>query len=288
MVKQITSLILLLSVTFAVTAGLLNRHEPPAPRIITAGSVITEIVCALGHADDIVATDLTSNYPAAMTALPNIGYRNSINAEGILAQEPSLMLVEKDYVRPELVKQLEGTGVPLHALEKPLAFSQTKALILAIGKILHEEAKAAGLVASMEEDMARLHKQLEQVSTHPKVLFIYARGEGTQMIAGQGTFTENLIAMAGGKQAVSLAGFKTINTETLVAANPDFILMADDGIQSIGGVSGLLRIPGVAQTTAGKNQNIITMDMVMMSNFGPRLPEAVRILAGHIHPEIKP
>ena len=56
---------------------------------------------------------------------------------------------------------------------------------------------------------------------------------------------------------------------------PFVILLFDTGLQSLGGIDGLLKIEGISATNAGKNQKIITMDGQLLSGFGPRLGEAV-------------
>ena len=80
-------------------------------RIVTAGSAMTETVCALGDCEKIVATDRTSLYPAQVQSLPSIGYRTTISAEGIIALKPTLFIVEKEYVEDAVIKQIQSTGI---------------------------------------------------------------------------------------------------------------------------------------------------------------------------------
>jgi len=76
-----------------------------------------------------------------------------------------------------------------------------------------------------------------------------------------------------------IEGYKPLNTEALIASNPDYLLMFESGVKSLGGVEGVLKVPGVDQTTAGKKKQVIAMDGIKLSNFGPRLGEAVKELA---------
>lgn len=270
-----------------LTSSLFGQVIKSSNRIVTVGSVLTEIICELGHCDEIVATDRTSVYPVKMNSLPSVGYRTGINAEGILSQNPTLIFLTEKYIREELPDQLRSSGVHVHLFPGPYSIEATKKLILEVGKILKEESKAKDLISRMEKELEETNALLKQTTTRPKVIFIYARGEGTQMVAGKETFTENLILMAGGTPVADITGFKPINTEAMIVSNPDFLLFGDTGLESLGGIDGALQIQGVDQTTAGKKRNIIEMEMVMMSNFGPRLPQAVRELMLKIHPEIK-
>ena len=87
--------------------------------------------------------------------------------------------------------------------------------------------------------------------------------------------TEKLIAIAGGENAISeFEDFKPLTPEAVVKGNPDYILMFDKGLESIGGVDGVLKLEGVATTNAGKNKKIIAMDGGLLSGFGPRVGQA--------------
>lgn len=51
--------------------------------------------------------------------------------------------------------------------------------------------------------------------------------------------------------------FTPITSEGLVAAGPDVILMMTKGLDSVGGIEGLVEIPGIAQTPAGMDRRVV-------------------------------
>ena len=254
-------------------------------RIITAGSSSSEIVCALGHCDAIVVTDRTSTYPEKLQHLPSIGYRNSIGAEGIISQSPNLVILEEEYVKDALIEQLESTGIKTVVVAQDGTWESTQERIKAIATALDEEAAGQQLIATMSDELDEVAKLVASTDARPTVLCVYARGPGNMQVAGKNTsFT--LLEVAGTKNAVpEIDGFKPLNTEALIQANPDYMLFFTSGLQSVGGVDGVLDITGVAQTTAGKQRQIIAMDGVKLTNWGPRLPEAARELFYLTHPE---
>jgi iron complex transport system substrate-binding protein len=81
--------------------------------------------------------------------------------------------------------------------------------------------------------------------------------------------------------------FNTMTAESLATLNPDVIIVMTKGLQSVGGVSGLLKLPGVAQTTAGKNQAIIDVDDSLLLSFGPRTPSLVVALGKKVSAVLK-
>jgi len=110
-------------------------------------------------------------------------------------------------------------------------------------------------------------------------LFIYARGANMLMVSGTGTPIDAMIHLAGGTNAVTgFADFKPLTPEAVITANPDVILLFDSGAESVSGIEGVLKLPGVSKTNAGKNKKIITMDGGLLTNFGPRTGEAAEAL----------
>ncbi|GAB3830485.1 heme/hemin ABC transporter substrate-binding protein [Pontibacter rugosus] len=258
-------------------------------KIATLGGTITEIVCALDYCDNIVATDRTSTYPAHMQQLPSLGYRNNVKAEGVISTGADLVLAEADYLPEAVTEQLNSTGITQHYFQNKLSKESTQAMISDIGKLLGKEEKAQELVVEIENDFNQLNAMLAHVQARPKVLFVYARGQGTLSIGGKGTFAETMINMAGGQLAVpQIEDFKPLTAEAVVAANPDYVLLFDSGLQSIGGEEGLLAVPGIKETNAGKNRKIIAMDGHYLSGFGPRVGKAALELAQKLHPTLQP
>jgi iron complex transport system substrate-binding protein len=258
-----------------------------AQRIITAGSALTETVCALGDCDKIIASDRTSLYPAHIQQLPSIGYRGGINAEGILSLKPTLVIAEKDYVEDAVLQQLTASGIKLLIIDRKYTFNDTKKFIVQIATALNRDAEGKKLIAKIEGELAEANDMLKKTTSAPKVLSIYNRGTSTISVAGKNTFGE-ILSYAGATSAVSnVEGYKPLNTEALIAANPDYLLMVSMGLESLGGIDGALKIPGVAQTTAGKKKQIVSIESLKLTNFGPRFGEAVKELVLLIHPELR-
>ena len=254
-------------------------------RIVTAGSSSTEIVCALGLCDKIVATDRTSLYPEKMQSLPSIGYRSGIGAEGIISMKPNLVIFENEYVKDEVVTQLKSTGIRTLLVEHEQNFESTTARIRRIAAELGKKAEGEALINKIRAEMDEVKAKVDATTSRPRVLCVFNRGTGTMMVAGKNT-SFGLVPMAGVVNVMDdVDGYKPLNIEALIKANPDYILFFSSGLESIGGVDGALKITGVNQTTAGKKRQIIAVDGLMLTNWGPRLAEAALELFHLTHPE---
>ena len=228
----------LIQIVFLVVAISANGQ-----RIITAGSAITETVCALGDCSKIVASDRTSLYPAEIQKLPSIGYRTSISAEGIISLKPTLFIVEADYVKAEVIEQIKSAGITVVAIERTFSFEGTKDLIQRIAVALNRNTEGVKLIAKIEGELAEVKKIVARSNTTPRVLCVFNRDKNALNIAGTNTLSE-ILKYVGAVPAVSgVEGYKPLNTETLITSKADFLLMFENGVQALGGIEGVLTIP---------------------------------------------
>jgi iron complex transport system substrate-binding protein len=258
-----------------------------ARRIVTLGGSVTEIVYALGAGDQVVGVDASSVYPADVDDKPSIGYFRRVPAEGVLSLNPSLVLALEGTGPPSVLDQLRSAGVRVERVPDASSVAGAKQKIRQIAGVLDREARADTLIQQLEQDLAEARALRSGVTTTPRVLFVYARGSGTMNVAGPGTSAAKMIELAGAANAISgFSGFKPMTAEAVAQAEPDVILMLTRGLESVGGVDGLLEQPGVRLTPAGKNRRILAMDDLLFLGFGPRLGVAVKQLTQMLHPEV--
>ncbi len=249
-------------------------------KIITAGGTVSEIVDALGFGNQIIATDITSTYPASLQALPSIGYRNQIKAEGILALGPDVILAEEGYLTEDVVTQLQGASIAIQFFKKPTQVQETKTLVTELAAYFDVAKKGNELIAQIDADLQALKDYLATQSTTPTAAFVMARGPETVFLAGKKTFSESMFSLAGiAPVRADFEDFVPLTPESLVALNPDYLVLFDSGLRSLGGIEGLVKVQGIRETTAFQKGQIISMDGHYLSAFGPRVGQAALELA---------
>ena len=77
-----------------------------------------------------------------------------------------------------------------------------------------------------------------------------------------------------------------MSPEAAVASLPDVIISTNRSLKMLGGVEGLVKIPEIAQTPAGKREKVFAMDGLLLLGFGPRIDTAIQKLAKYLHPEL--
>lgn len=258
---------------------------PAGERIVTLGGSVTEIVFALGAGDRVVGVDQSSHFPAEVARLPKVGNFRSVSAEGLLSLAPTIVIGTEDAGPPAVLAQLRSAGVKVHIVPTAVDLAKTEAKIVGIGRALGLEAEGRALADEVLGEVRAASEWAERADRKPRVLFVYARGGGTLFVSGRGTAAHEMLRLAGAENAVtSFEGYRSLTAEAVVAAAPDIIAIPSLGLESIGGVRGLLSLPGIAATPAGRARRIITLDDGLLLGFGPRLGSAVRAFANQLHP----
>jgi iron complex transport system substrate-binding protein len=258
--------------------------EPPQ-RVITLGGSVTEIAVALGAEPRLVARDTTSNFPDSVLALPDVGYIRALSPEGVLAQDPGLILAEGDAGPPQAVEVLQAAGIPFTLVPEATTPEGVTAKIAAVADALELEPEGERLAAQVGEDLAEARARAEAVPQKKRVLFILSLQGGRIMAGGEGTEAEGIIALSGGVNAATgFAGYKPMTDEAVIAAAPDVVLMMDrEGDLAIADAD-LWAQPALALTPAAQARAVIRMDGMLLLGFGPRTPEAAKALYAALYP----
>lgn len=256
-------------------------------KIIPLNGDIAEIIFALGLGAEVVATDTSATYPPDAVKLPKIGYQRQLNAEGILGFQPTIAIGTPEAGPTEVLDQVKAAGVKVTIIDAPKTLADVPTRIQAVADALGVSAKGKELADATAKTIADAKAKVPSGGTKPRVAFLYVRGTTTQMIGGSGSRGDAMIQAAGAIDAgveAGVQGFKPITPEALAAAKPDVLLLLDAGLASVGGVDGLLALPGVAQTPAGAGKRIVSLEDQYLLGLGPRAGDALKDLVAKLYP----
>ena len=183
--------------------ALLGRHASAASpkRIITLSSALTETVDALGSGAQIVAVDVTSTYPTYITKLPKVSKDRALSAEGIISFSPDMVLAPENMISKAISYQLQSAGIRVVVIKQEYTPKGAASFIRQTAAALGNAAKGEQLAKQTEANVAKALDLVKKNPKSPKVLFLYARGTGVMMVAGQETSMDAIIRLAGGKNA---------------------------------------------------------------------------------------
>ncbi|MCA0899526.1 heme/hemin ABC transporter substrate-binding protein [Microbulbifer agarilyticus] len=228
-------------------------------RVISAGHSITELVLALGGGNNLIAVDSSTRLPADFRPLPVVGYYRHLPAEGLLAQNPQLLVGGNHMGPANTLTLLENSGVEIVQLPEAQSGEQLLENIQRLGEVLGKPAEA--VTQSVEEQLASLARARATLTQRPRILFVRAQSGRGLKAAGTGTSPDSLIRLAGGTNVVTFDGYKQLSDEALVELRPDWILFSDDQAEQLrDGAELLVWQPLLKLTPAGKRAAFFAVD----------------------------
>ncbi len=256
------------------------RLSAPPERIVTLVPSHTETVCALGACDRLVGRDTFSNHPDDVLALPDLGSAFAPDLEALVALRPDLVLVDEFSGAADAIVPL---GIPVYA-GTPQRLDEIFELIDALALLLGTPNEAALL-------NGRLRGQLDAVVAlvagreRPSVFYEI---DPSPYTVGPDGFIGSLITLAGGANVVGaeLGEFPLVDPEFVVASDPQVIVLADApyGVT----VEQVAARPGWAGIAAVRDGRVVPLTQAesdVLSRAGPRVADAVLLLARILHPE---
>ncbi|MEU1180501.1 ABC transporter substrate-binding protein [Streptomyces sp. NPDC005820] len=274
-----------LPVTVASSDGL-EVTVQDASRILPLNGGVAEIVFTLGLGDHVVGRDITATFEEAKK-LPQVTEAHDVSAESVLSLRPTVVLADTDTGPQEAIDQIRDAGIPVVVLDPATKPADVTTRTTRIAEALGVPAAGKALNRRMAGELADARAAVPEGS-RPKVAFLYMRGSAAvYLIGGKGSGADSLLDAAGAVDAGTAAGldkpFTPITTEALAQAQPDVILMMTKGLDSVGGLDGLLQIPGIAQTPAGMHRRVVDLEDGVLLSFGPRTPLVIDILVDRVH-----
>ena len=240
-------------------------------RIVCLSKQYNEVIYALGAEKNLVAVDLSSTYPPAIKALPTVGYHRSLSAEGVLAQNPTLVIHDNNIGPENVMRQLEQMKVPMKTfMESVFTIAQTKAMIQQLGAYFHKAPQADSLCKKLDAEMSQALTNAQQYTDTPKVVIIhFGRAMNIYLALTQKSTAAKLIGWAGGRIPIQGdKGMQQVSAELIAQA--DVILLTDFGYDRLGTFEKIKELPGVSGTKAALHHRIYRIEEHDIVYLGPR------------------
>ena len=250
-------------------------------RIVSLAPSSTETLFAQGLGDRLVGVDQSSNYPADALDKPKIGTFSQPSIEQIVALSPDLVLAANLHLR-STVPALESRGVivvVLNAIDLPAVLDS----ISLVGQLTDNASGAGQLRGAMEARIAAVDARLRAVTVRPRA---YVEITAKFSAAGPTSFIGDLVLRAGGANIVDdrSAQYPTLSAETIVARDPEVIILTDAGPEVSSATVGARA--GWGTIAAVKAGRVVAVDAEVINRAGPRVVDALEALAVAFHPEL--
>jgi len=269
--------------TYTISQGdvrsisLSTKPQLTVSRVVVLANGVAEIIQSLNAQSIIVGRDISSTEDS-LADIPIVTSGHQVLPEKVIALKPDLVLIDASTGPKAAIETIKSAGITVIETPESWSLKDLPIKVRSVGRAIGAPNQAEALVQQLSESL-----NASAVKNSPRVAFLYLRGTSSiYLIGGAGSGADSLLAAIGaidvGAQTLDRP-FNTLTAESLAELNPDVILVMSKGLQSVGGVDGLLKLPGVAQTRAGKNSAVIDVDDSLLLSFGPRTPSLVDALA---------
>ncbi|NVJ17668.1 ABC transporter substrate-binding protein [Myxococcus sp. AM010] len=261
----------------AAETSRLRTLGPPAPsqvrRVVTLAPSLSAMVLSLGAGSTLVGV---SRFDEAkdLAKLPRVGGFTDPSVEAVIALKPDLVLVQPGPGNQRPVEKMAELGVPVLLL--PLhSVADVLAAMRAVGKALGREKAAEAVVVDIEATRARIREAAKKLPA-PRVLFVY--GFAPLVVAGPGSFADELLRDAGGVNVAADAGsaYPVYSVERVVRARASVVVDAADVDV---GKDTLRALPGLSSA------RWVDLPSMALLQPGPSLGRGLEELFRLLHPE---
>lgn len=252
-------------------------------RIVSLSPTATEDLFAIGAGRQVVAVDSYSDYPADAphTKIDAL----SPNLEAVANYKPDLVVVSDGPAR----FNAELTKLHIPVVNEPAAANLHQAYgeITQLGRLTGHLSSAEAVVANMKKRIARLVTEVKKA--HPPLTYYYELSTAPYYTVTSDTFVGSLLSRLGLKDIADKAGvhaaggYPQISSESIVAARPDLIFLADTGAQGGQTPASVRKRPGWSSIPAVKDHAILALDPDIASRWSPRIVSLLRQVVAELH-----
>jgi len=202
-----------------------------------------------------------------------------VDIEKVVALHPDLVLAVP--YQKQAVESLEDLGLPVVALEARSIEAILDNIEL-IGKIVDRGEDTSILTSNIEQRLRNIAEKVGNLTEAEKPTVLYLCEP--LWVAGRNTVANDLIQKGGGANVFAdLDGYREVDMETIIVRNPQVIFCVQGYAPTLEYIMGEARLEGVV---AVKNGRVYGIQAALVDIPGPRVIDALELIAGYLHPEL--
>ena len=247
------------------------------------------MVFALGAGNALVGDTTYCDFPEAARRRPKVGAMEdgSIDLERVLALKPDLVVAIGEGQQTS-VDSLRRLGLRVEVVPSQ-TYDDVFDAITRMGRLLGREAEAKRLMAELERRIERIRRAVAPLPSERRPRVFYQVWDRPLMTATRNTLIGRLIELAGGVNIFAdLSGrFVQVSPEAVLERNPQAIVAPDHHAARVD-LRRLTQLPGFSHLEAVQRGHILILDGNLVSRAGPRIADALELLAHALHPDLFP
>ncbi|MEK4129222.1 ABC transporter substrate-binding protein [Solibacillus sp. FSL W8-0474] len=243
----------------------------------------TEILFELGVGEQIIGATEFDTYPEAAQKIERVSTSTVINAERILELDPDVV-VAYTIGEEAQIAQLEDAGMKVFVIASATTFDDVYSDIIQLSEVMGIEEKGEEVVADIKAQIKTVQEKTATIDTKKKVYYEVSPAPDL-WTTGNGTFQQEIMDYANIENIYAdQTSWISVTEEDIITRNPEIIISPatymENAVEEILGRTSWDKIQAV------KEQAVYLVDGDIMSRPGPRIGEAVEIMAQSVYPEL--
>ncbi|MPW38333.1 ABC transporter substrate-binding protein [Thermococcus sp. 101 C5] len=252
--------------------------EKEPQKIVSLAPSITETLYFIGALDKVVGVTKFDNYPEnVQEGRTVVGGFSDPNIEVIASLNPDLIVGTSMHLK--YLEQLEKIA-PVIIID-PKSIEEIYKAVELLGKVTNKEEKAKEVVTETKDKIEEIESKVQDAQ---RVKVFYIVWSDPLMTAGNGTFINDLITLAGGENIFGdTQGWPQVSVEEVLARNPEVIILPPHAGMNAEDLCNTQLV----NTDAVKTGRVYTLSSDdIVSRPTPRIVEGLEEIAKFLHPDV--
>lgn len=243
----------------------------------------TEILFALGMKDKIVGVTEYDHYPQEASEIERISDTINIDAERIIELDPDVVIAYTIGEEDQL-KSLEDLGIPVFVIQSAASFDDVYGDIAQISEVMGVKELGEQTIHAIRSQLKDVEEKLQGLEDQKKIYFEISPSPDIYT-TGANTFQQEFFDYAGVKNLFDdQEGWIKLTEEEAIQQNPEIIITTVNYVEDP--IAEIKSRAGWEQIEAIQTDRVYQLDADIMSRPGPRIAEAVELLAETAYPEL--
>jgi len=243
----------------------------------------TEILFELGVGEQIIGATEFDTYPEAAQKIERVSTTTVINAERILELDPDVV-VAYTIGEEAQIAQLEDAGLKVFVIASAATFDDVYSDIIQLSEVMGVERKGEEVVADIKAQIDAVQEKTAALDTEKKAYYEVSPAPDL-WTTGSSTFQQEIMDHANVENIFAdQTSWISVTEEDVIARNPEIIITPATYMENA--VDEILGRTGWNQIQAVTDKSVYLVDGDIMSRPGPRIGEAVEIMAKSVYPEL--
>lgn len=243
----------------------------------------TEILFELGVGEQIIGATDFDTYPEAAQEIERVSTSTVINAERILELDPDVVIAYTIGEEAQIA-QLEDAGLKVFVIASAATFDDVYTDIIQLSEVMDVKEKGEEIVTDIKAQIETVQEKKATIDKKKKAYYEVSPAPDL-WTTGSSTFQQEIMDHANVENIFAdQTSWISVTEEDVITRNPEIIITPatymENAVEEILGRTGWDKIQAVTEKA------VYLVDGDIMSRPGPRIGEAVEIMAQSVYPEL--